>query len=187
MSTKNAIRMSIAALFAIVAAPPWLAAQTCRANFPVGSLTNPNGDPGRGAHTRLSHCGENCVGASKMHMSPPSINVSVGEVVTFTIWLDSPLGGPNMICASNGVVDWGDGATEKMPDHAIRDCDGRPSSELDDASTGSHVPKVVMTHTYSNVGPKCPSAKIWGNHKYSGDGSCSYDCQVTADAHVMVQ
>jgi hypothetical protein len=173
---------------AMFAAPSWEAAQeVCKPQYPAGAVVNPNGPPGRSLYTSSSHCEDNCVGASKMHMSPQSITVAVGGTVTFTIWLDSQLGGPNMICASNGIVDWGDGTTEKMPDHPITDCDGKPSGELDDGSTGSHVPKVVMTHQYKNPGPKCPSAKIWGNHKYSGDGACSYDCQVTADAHVMVQ
>jgi hypothetical protein len=61
------------------------------------------------------------------------------------------------------------------------------ASEIDFLTTNPHAPNVSLKHTYLTAGQYCLSASMWGNHKYHGNGSCSYDCTVSQAVTVVVR
>ena len=75
------------------------------------------------------HCSENCYhGPMKIAPNPAEGHINIP--LNFEFWIDAILGGPNMVCASNGEVDWGDGNSEPFPSDPWTDCDKHASSIL---------------------------------------------------------
>jgi hypothetical protein len=147
--------------------------------FKTGYEAVGRGDAGRAKFN--GHCEQNCIKA--MHISGPDpIEVRVNETLSASFFTDGALGGPNDRCASSGAVNWGDGPNEPMPNEKITAGCGVGHTKI----AGSDVPSVTMTHAYTKPGRYCLSASMFGNHKYDGDGSCSYDCVVRADKVVIV-
>jgi len=170
------------------ATPRWLRAELSAAQISAaGQCRYTDGydaiDVGRGRGTDEAHCFLNCShGPLKIAPSPVIGNINQDLAINF--WIDDVLGGPNQVCASNGTVDWGDGTSSPMPSAPWTDCDRRPSGMLHD--TVGKPPNYTLHHTYVTAGEYCVSARIWGNHKYHGAGSCSYDCTVTGSAQVVI-
>jgi hypothetical protein len=147
--------------------------------FQTGSEAIGRGDSGRAKFN--GHCESNCIKA--LHISGPTpMTAAVNESVSVTFFTDGALGGPNDRCASAGAVNWGDGPNEPMPSEKITTGCGVGHTKI----AGSDVPSVTMTHKYTKPGTYCLSAQMFGNHKYDGDGSCSYDCVVRANKNVTV-
>lgn len=155
--------------------------QVCKPKYPNGATAI---DRGRDPKTDESHCRNNCA-AGPLRIDPSPALGNIGQDLAINFRLDKILGGPNAVCGSNGKVDWGDGTTTDMPSDPWRNCDGNASGMLHD--TVGKPPNYTLHHKYGTAGEYCLSAYVWGNHKYHGDGSCSYDCQVQGDIHVSIR
>ncbi len=168
------------------AAPQWM----LDSNIPLaGSCRYPNGYAAinRGKSTNKDpsgHCEENC-SQGPLRIDPSPIVGNINQDLAINFRLDQVLGGPNAVCASNGTIDWGDGTQEPMPHVSWIDCDRKPADMLRD--TVGKPPNYTLHHTYRTAGEYCVSAQVWGNHKYDGVGSCSYDCSVSANAAVIIR
>jgi hypothetical protein len=141
------------------------------------------GDVGRDPKTNPSHCAVNC--ANSLTIAPVPVVGNINQDLGVTFLVDRILGGPNQVCTSNGQVDWGDGTSTAMPSDPWMDCDKRPTSMLHD-TLGKPV-NVTLHHTYSTAGQYCVSARVYGNHKYDGNGSCSYDCTISNSDTVIIR
>src|SRR3984885_8798460 len=141
------------------------------------------GDVGRDRKTNPSHCAVNC--ANSLAIAPVPVVGNVNQDLGVNFSVDRILGGPNQVCTSNGQVDWGDGTSTAMRSDPWTDCDNRPTSVLHD-TVGKAV-NVTLRHTYTTAGQYCVSARVYGNHKYDGDGSCSYDCTIANSNTVIIR
>lgn len=164
-------------------APNWLHAK----DVPfAGQCKYPNGydaiDVGRDPKTNDGNCALQC--ARVLAISPVNGSGKVNTPITLNFRTQTVLGGRNTICTSSGTVDWGDGLQTNMPSDPWTNCDGKPSGVVH--NTVSTPVDVTLAHSFPTAGQYCVSASVWGNHKYDGDGSCSYDCTVSANMYVTV-
>lgn len=151
--------------------------------FPTGWTAR---DVGKDPKTPPSHCSANCIHLMVISPSPIIANINQPVTVNFST-NNKALGGPNAVCASAGKVSWGDGSPDQdMPSHPWNAC-GVAAGEINFLPTNPHAPNVPLTHPYATAGQYCLSATMWGNHKYHGDGSCSYDCTVSQAVTVTVR
>ena len=149
--------------------------------FPKGQSAH---DVGRGIGTDEGHCASQC--AQSMAVAPSPVVGNINQQLDVNFRVNRVLGGANQVCASNGTIDWGDGTPQTtMPSDAWTNCDGKPSGIIH--NTVGKAVNVTMSHSYATAGEYCVSASVWGNHKYDGAGSCSYDCTVSSNAPVLIR
>ena len=137
----------------------------------------------RDRKTADAQCARQC--ATVLAISPASPSVRINKPITLNFRTQTVLGGTNTICQSSGSVDWGDGSPQThMPADPWTACD-KVRREIVHNSNGNPI-DVTLTHSFPTAGMYCVSAQVWGNHKYDGNGSCSYDCYVYANTYVTV-
>lgn len=98
-----------------------------------------------------------------------------------------PLGGEeNALCASNGVVNWGDNEQgEPFPSTEWNDCTGHIGTRI--AALDSYTPELIMKHTYHKAGTYCVSAKMFASRKDRHGAACAYDCTLENSVRVKIK
>jgi len=108
-------------------------------------------------------CCNRC-GSQGFGISPAHAVVKAGKSVTLSFTPHLP--SPDAVIYTFGVVNWGD-TVEALP-------------EVGNDKT------VTLTHTYKTKGDYTVRAAAGAQHKYQGDGSCSYQCCTETSATVTV-
>jgi hypothetical protein len=102
-----------------------------------------------------------------MKISPDPVESREGEPVTIHVSIDGRMDLAGNATTPNGgaEIDWGDGKSDPIP--------------MNLAQQG-------YTHVYLTAGQYYPSARIFQDYKYDGNGSCSYRCDLRRAAVVTV-
>jgi len=110
-------------------------------------------------------CCNRC-GTQGFDISPAHAYVGAGTAVT--MYFTPHLPSPDAVIYTFSDVSWGD-KIEKLPDPVVNN------------KTYS------LTHIYTTKGDYVVRADAGAQHKYEGDGSCSYECCTEGTAIITVQ